>query len=145
MLGADLRSIRPQMKELLLNKDLIAIDQDAECRPPFLTGSSCVAVETEDKENAVEPLIILPDKLLTFIKHLSGNEFAIAYYNLYEEERDITFIFADAGIPFSSGYGFAMKDVFTGRDIGVKRDYCTVRVPGHDCLVYRCRLVKCTD
>ena len=140
MLGADLRRIIPQM-----NQDLIDINQDAECRPPFLTGSRSVGVEVSDKENAIEPLEMLPDKLLTFIKHLSGNEFAIACYNLYEETQDITFIFADAGIPFASGYGFSMKDVFTGENLGVKRDYFTVPVPGHDCRVYRCRLVKCED
>lgn len=143
MLGADLRDIKPEMKELLLNKDLIAIDQDIECRPPYLIGSQSVLVEVKDKENATEPLDILPDKLLTFIKHLSGNEFAIAFYNLFEEEREITCIFADVGLPYASGYGFCMRDVFTGEELGAKRDYYTATVPGHDCLVYRCRLEKC--
>lgn len=145
MLGADLRTLKPQMKELLLNQDLIAIDQDPECRPPFLVGSQCVGVDVEDKEHAVEPMRILPDQLLIFVKHLADNEFVIAYYNLFEEEREITCIFADLGLPYASGYGFTMKDVFTGKDIGFHRDYHTVSVPGHDCRLYRCCLAAYTN
>ena len=145
MLGADLRNLKPEMKELLLNQDLIAIDQDPECRPPFPVGSQSVGVFVEDKEHAVEPLQMVPDKLLTFVKHLSDNEFVIAYYNLFEKEQEITCIFADLGLPYASGYGFTMKDVFTGEDAGFHRDYHTVSVPGHDCRLYRCRLAACTD
>ena len=133
------------MRELLTNKELISIDQDRECRPPFLVNKDFVYVEHEDKENATEPLRRLDDQLFTFIKHLSDNEFVIAFYNLFEEESDITCIFADVGLPFSSGYGFSMKDIFTGEELGVKRDYFTAAVLGHDCRLYRCRLVNCND
>lgn len=145
IIGADIRDINPQMKELLQNKDLIAIDQDPECRPPFLVSKRSVMVEEEDKENAVEPLRRVRDKLYTFIKHLAANEFVIAYFNLFEEEREINCIFADAGLPYSSGYGFEMKDIFTGEELGVKKDYHLVSVPGHDCRLYRCKLVKCDE
>ena len=143
IMGADIRHINPEMEQLLKNKDLIAINQDIECRPPYLVGNRSVVVPEKDKENAVEPLRKIKNKLYTFIKHLSNNEFVIAYYNLFEEERDINFIFADAGIPYSSGYGFSMKDIFSGEEIGVKRDYHIVTVPGHDCKLYKCRLVYC--
>lgn len=143
MMGADIRSMNPAMKELLQNKDLIDIDQDAECRPPFLVSKRSVFALQEDSEDAVEPFRIIKDKLYTFIKHLSDNEFVIAYYNLFEKEENINCIFADAGVPYASGYGFSMKDIFTGEEIGVKRDYHTVSVPGHDCKLYRCKLVRC--
>ncbi len=144
MIGADIRNIKPEMKELLLNKELIAIDQDAECRPPFLVSSRPAIVQEEDREHAEEPIRQVPDQLLTFMKHLSNNECVIAYFNLFEEPQDITCIFADTGVPYASGYGFSMKDVFTGEELGVKRDYHKVSVPGHDCRLYRCRLVKCS-
>lgn len=145
IIGADIRNIKPEMEKLLLNPELIAINQDVECRPPCLIGRQVVAVEEEDKENAIEPMRIIGEKLYTFIKHLSNHEFVIAYYNLFEEEKEISCIFADAGLPYSSGYGFQMNDVFTGEDIGVKRDYHIVSVPGHDCKLYRCRLVNCAE
>lgn len=143
MMGADIRNIKPEMKELLQNKELIAINQDPECRPPFLVNKAGVLVPVENKEDAVEPFRMIPDKLLTFIKHLSNNEFVIAYYNLSEQQQNINCIFADAGLPYTSGYGFSMTDIFTGEELGVKRDYYIASVPGHDCRLYKCKLVRC--
>lgn len=143
ILGADIRTLAPKMKELLLNKELIAIDQDEECRPPFVVSKRSVMVPVENREDAIEPLRRVKDKLFTFLKHVSGNEFIIAYYNLFEEEQEILCTFADAGIPYACGYGLAMKDIFTGEDLGVIRDYHRVSVSGHDCRLYRCRLVPC--
>ena len=143
IMGSDIRNITPQMKNLLLNKELIAINQDPECRPPYLVGKRSVMVPEENSDDAVEPLRLVKDKLLTFIKHLSNQEFVIAYYNLHEEEQEMHCIFADVGLPYTSGYGFDMTDVFTGEHIGSKRDYHIVSVPGHDCRLFRCRLIKC--
>lgn len=143
IMGADLRNINPQMRRLLQNKELISINQDEESRPPYLVVKEKVMVPVENTDEAVEPLMPVEDQLFTFIKHLSGNEFVIAHYNLYTDEREIFCSFADAGVPYGSGYGFEMRDIFTGEDLGVKRDYQRVSVPGHDCKLYRCRLVKC--
>ena len=143
IIGADIREIKPEMRKLLLNTDLIRINQDEECRPPCLLGKRSVAVPETDKENAVEPIRMVKDQLYTFIKHLSNQEFVIAFYNLFEAEQEMNSIFADAGLPYGSGYGFHMRDIFTGEDLGVKRDYYLTRVPGHDCKLYFCRLEKC--
>ena len=142
IMGSDIRNMPPQMEELLLNKELIAINQDPECRPPYLVGKRSVMVPEENTNEAVEPLRMVKDKLLTFIKHLCNQEFAIAYYNLHEEEQEMHCIFADVGLPYASGYGFDMTDIFTGEHIGIKRDYHVISVPGHDCRLFRCRLAK---
>lgn len=143
-MGADLRSIQPAMKNLLQNEELIAIDQDEECRPPYQVScrSAYIPVTEEEKETAVEPLHIIKGQLLSFLKILSNNEFVIAYYNLHEAEHEILCTFADAGIPYHSGIGLRMRDVFTGEDMGVVRDYHRVTVPGHDCKIYRCMMVS---
>ena len=143
IMGADIRSLPPQIESLLLNPELVAINQDPECRPPYLAGKRSVMVPEEDSDDAVEPLRRVKDKLFTFIKHLSNQEFVLAYYNLYEEGREISFIFADVGLPYDSGYGFDLTDLFTGEHIGIKRDYHTAYVPGHDCKLFRCRLACC--
>lgn len=140
IIGADIRHLKPEMEALLLNPSLISTNQDPECRPPYLVGKRSVAVPQEDRENAVEPVRMVKDQLYTFIKHLSNREFIIAYFNLFEDGRELTCIFADAGVPYGSGYGFHMEDIFTGEDLGVRRDYHNVFVPAHDCRLYRCHL-----
>ncbi len=102
IMGADIRNLPPRIESLLLNPDLVAINQDPECRPPYLAGKRSVMVPEEDSDDAVEPLRRVKDKLFTFIKHLSNQEFVLAYYNLYEEGREISFIFADVGLPYAS-------------------------------------------
>ena len=77
------------------------------------------------------------------MKILSDNQFIVAYYNLFDEEQEMIFPLADAGIPYSSGFGLEMTDVFTGELTENVQDYQRVTVPGHDCRLYLCRLVKC--
>lgn len=40
MMDCDLRTVNEVSKALMLNKELIAIDQDEECRLPYLAGKS---------------------------------------------------------------------------------------------------------
>lgn len=142
-LGADLRNISPEMKRLLQNEELLAIDQDEECRPPYLVSNRSIhiPVPEEERAKAEEPLRRIKGQLLTFLKVLSNNEFIISYYNLHETEQEIFCIFADVGIPYHSGIGLKMKDVFTGEEIGIIKDYHRTMVPGHDCKMYRCVMV----
>lgn len=143
-IGADLRKLDHEMKDLLLNEYLLGINQDEECRPPYLVGraSVYVALEEEEKESAIEPLKKVEGQLLTYLKLLSDNRFVIAYYNLFKEEREMLCSFADAGIPFTSGFGISMTDVFTKEVTDGVRDYHRVKVGGHDCKLYLCKAVK---
>lgn len=145
MIGADIRNINSKMKALLQDKDFIAMNQDEECRPPFLVRNDPALAPETDIENAIEPLRKVYNKLFTFIKILSNQEFVLAYFNLFEEEQEMKCIFTDAGIPYASGYGCSMKDLFTKEELGVQRDYHITKIPGHDCRVYRCKLVKCDE
>ncbi len=142
MLGADIRNLNPEMKKLVQNPQLLSINQDEECRPPYLVSKRDVCVQVEDRENAVEPLRFIKEQLYIFLKVLSDQEFVVAYYNLFEKDQEMLLTFADAGIPYSSGYGLHMTDVFTGEDLGVLHDYHRLMVPGHGCRLYRCRLEK---
>lgn len=145
MIGSDIRNLTKESKDLLLNRELIAINQDPECRPPFLGRKAPVTISNPDPKPGESQWIQVQDMAYTFIKHLANNEFIIAYYNLYEDESEICCLFADIGLPYTSGYGFAMKDVFTGEDLGVKTDYYNVRLAGHDCKLVRCKLVKVNE
>ncbi len=125
MLGCDIRRMTPFIHSLVTNRGLIAINQDEEARPPiFLSG---IGPEPES---------------ITCVKFLSGGEYALGLFNFTEEDRDLHMIFEDAGLTFSSGYGMRLTDVFGGEDAGFYREYFRLRVPAHDCAVFRARLQK---
>ncbi|MGI5856390.1 MAG: glycoside hydrolase family 27 protein [Candidatus Merdivicinus sp.] len=126
MMGGDIRSLSDTSRELLLNKELIAINQDEECRAPYLAGKS-------------------GDDHYFFIRHLANNEFVLAYFN-FSDKSEMTYrysgAFEDIGIPYESGYGLDLTDVFTGEKIGVKRDYFLPSVEAHGCRMFKGKMVR---
>ena len=141
MMGADLRSLAPEYKALMQNPDLLRIDQDAECRNPYLIRKGSVTVTNPDPKEGEFPWMQLPDSAYTLIRHLSDREFALAYVNFSSSEAQIHCELADIGLPVSSGYALSMRDVFTGEQLPPKTDFFNPRVPGHDMKLYLCRLV----
>ena len=136
MMGADLRSLDAAYKDLLQNKALLRINQDAECRAPYLVRRDSVTVT----ENGMWRQI--PDSAFILLRHLTDNEFALFYANLSEHSAEVHGEFVDMGLPVTSGVALDMTDVFTGEHIGPVTDFHTPYIQGHDCKLYLCKLVK---
>ena len=136
MLGGDVRQMKPYAEELLLNPGLIALNQDAEGRVPQVVYQGRV-IHT-DNNGWTE----YPDTGLTLFKHLDGHEFAVGYFNFAPASGETPFIFADAGLPATSGFAFRFKDAITGEDLGVKRDFFNLMIPSHGSRILKCRIVE---
>ena len=132
MLGADLRSVAPEYEALMKHPDLLRINQDEECRPPYLIRKSSVFTNNPAPKEGEMPWREIPDASYTLFRHLSGGEFALAFINLSEAETTIHCELVDLGLPVSSGFALSVKDVFTGEDLGQRSDYFNQQVPGHD-------------
>ena len=130
IIGGDVRKIDGFCKELLQNKELIAINQDEEARPPHLV--------TRDDDMRCQPN---DDRVYNFIKHLSNNEYALGFFNLNEEERLHTIYLYDIGIPKNSGCGLEITDVYTGEKLGIFRDRVSVRLSAHDSRIYKAKVI----
>ena len=122
MMGADLRKVSDEYRALLQHKELIRLNQDAECRPPFKVR----------EENGC----------FTFVRHLADGEFAIGVFNFQQNARHAEITFAELGVPVGSGVKLALTDVITGEQHAPKRDDFLTHVEGHGCKVYRVRFVR---
>ena len=122
MMGADLRRVGEEYRTLLQHKELIRLNQDPECRPPYKVR--------EDNGYTV------------FIRHLADGEFAIGVFNLHQDPRHAEITFAELGVPVNAGVKLALTDVITGEVIAPKKDDLFVAVPGHSCKIYRARFVR---
>jgi len=144
MMGGDLRSLTPYCKNLLLNKNLIAINQDEESRPPYIVRKVGVSLQRDPEtvKDGEWPWYEEPDCAYTLLKFLSDGSFVLGYFNLCPKEAEILCSFTDCGVPYGTGCGIEMTDVFTGETLGVKRDYFNPKIPRHDCRLYHCRIVK---
>ena len=122
MMGADLRKVSEEYRTLLQHKELIRLNQDPECRPPYKVR--------EDNGYTV------------FIRHLADGEFAIGVFNLHQDPRHAEITFAELGVPVNAGVKLALTDVITGEVIAPKKDDLFVAVPGHSCKIFRARFVR---
>ncbi len=131
LMGGDLRRMDEFGKTLLLNRELIALDQDAECRPPFLaTGVKPYL------DGAVEGSYVLT-------RFLADGELAFGFFNFKDKAVDARLLFADAGLPpQETGHGFELRDILNDRELGVCVDGVRAILPAHGCLILRGRLTE---
>lgn len=122
MLGGDIRSMDPDCKALLQNPRLLALNQDKDVRTPYLVKSDRGGYQ--------------------FFRLLENNEFCIGLFNLSDQKQSTEIMFSECGVPFASGYGFSLRDEFTGEDLGVRRDDFFTDIPAHGCRLIRAKFVK---
>lgn len=126
MLGCDVRTLSPELVELLTNPRLLRINQDPECRPPYKMAH--LGYQNFDKN--------------IYWKHLSDNEYALAYFNYSNGWADTHTCFSDFGLSNESGMGLGITDAFTGEYVGTYKEYFAPRVQSHGTRVFTAKVVK---
>lgn len=124
MIGCDVRSMDPQIKALLTNKELIRIDQDEECRPVY-------EVRTNNWNN-----------VHAWFKHLSNNEYALGVFNFEDGECNVPVATYNMGLDPKSGLALALTDVMTSEQLAPEKDYFNFKLSGHSCKIFRGSFVK---
>lgn len=124
MIGCDIRKMSDATKETLLNPDIIAINQDIECRGPYMVPGHDPAV------------------LMSLVKPMSDGSLAIGMFNLGDRKAEINLPFWDMGIPAAAGMGLEMFNCWTHENEGVFTERYAAQVEPHDCKVFRAKVVK---
>jgi alpha-galactosidase len=108
--GNDVRNMPEKIKEILLNKEVIAVDQDP-------MGSQCVKVWDDGKGSYV------------YSKTLEGvNTKAIALFNRSNSDQNITAKWVDLGIPTGNA---TVRDLWNHTDLGTFANSFKAFVPSH--------------
>ncbi|WP_091072181.1 glycoside hydrolase family 27 protein [Paenibacillus sp. NFR01] len=127
MIGCDIRKTSPAAKEILQNKDLIAINQDPEGRGAYRIKP--------------EPQWFHTDEVFILVKALAGGDLAIGFFNMSETRREVSLLFWDLGLPYASGYSLSLYDCWSHQELGLHKERFSPVVEAHDCLVLRAKLV----
>ena len=114
MMGCDVRNMDEVTKAILLNKDVIAIDQD-------LLGKQGYRVYRKDGIEA-------------FKKPLSDNRVAIAFLNRNSKEGKITLSYKDLELDADAKY--TVYDVWTHQDVIQAEGSVSSEMRSHECQVY---------
>lgn len=125
MIGCDIRRMTPATKEILTNKDVIAINQDIECRGPY-----CIKQWNN------------PDNVFSLVKPLSNGDYAIGMFNFGDRAGEMSLQFWDIGLTTASGRGLSVYDCWKHEELGTFTErFCTTVEP-HGCVVLRAKVVK---
>lgn len=125
MIGCDIRRMTPATKEILTNKDVIAINQDIECRGPY-----CIKQWNN------------PDNVFSLVKPLANGDYAIGMFNFGDRAGEMSLQFWDIGLTTASGRGLSIYDCWKHEELGTFTErFCTTVEP-HGCVVLRAKVVK---
>ncbi len=114
MAGNDVRDMTPTIRDILLNKEVIAIDQDK------LGKQATRASKTGDQEVWMRPL--------------AGGDTAIALFNRGKDTAPVSLKWADLG--FKNNPTEA-RDLWLHKDVALSGDTYTAEVPSHGTVMLR--------
>jgi alpha-galactosidase len=124
--GNDLRSMSEETRDILTNREVVAVDQD----PLGIQG-----FKYRDEGD-----------LEWWFKPLEDEDWAMLVLNRGEGPVDVTFDWSREAVEdelsgraayFHRGRVFALHDLWTGAELGTTREPLSARVPGHDVLMLR--------
>lgn len=127
MIGYDVRKAEPEIKKILMNKDLLAINQDVESRgfyviqpePQWFQGSEC----------------------LIMVKVLAEGDLAIGFFNMSDSKREMSLQLWDLGMTYASGKKLSLYDCWEKKELGAFQERFAPTVEAHDCLIVRGKLL----
>lgn len=126
MIGCDIRDMSEETKKILMNKDILAINQDVEVRTPMWR-------KEWDSE---------PETVIHMWKPLENGDYAIGFFNMYDGDCGGHIQFYDMGLPTRAGVGLRLYDIWEEKDLGVFTDKFDVVLPPHGCKMLRASLVE---
>jgi len=126
MIGCDIRNANQVTKDILMNQDIIAINQDIECHGAY----------------RIEPSWWNTEGIFILVKVLADGDLAIGFFNLTDGDRELAIKFWDTGLSYASGMSLSLYDCWEHKEIGVFKERYAPVVKAHDCVVVRAKLVK---
>lgn len=127
MIGCDIRKANATIKDILQNKDILAINQDREARGVYVLHP--------------EPHWFHGQECYMLVKVLADGELAIGFFNLSDSKRELPLMFWDLGLSIGSGKKLSLYDCWEHKELGVFTERFAPTVDAHDCLVVRGKLV----
>ena len=126
MIGCDIRDMSEETKSILLNKEIIAINQDPAYRQPFEISTVHWGADMAWS---------------VWARFLEGGDIALGFFNLSENNTNPCLAMADLGLGGRSGKALKLRDLWSGEEVGVFKDQFVANVPAHGCRMFRGQVV----
>lgn len=120
IIGCDVRHMTGRTADILMNRDLIAINQDPGCRPCWYVTSGNRTV---------------------LIRQMSDGDIVLGFFNFEDNDSTVEVDFWDIGLSAGNCSAMSFYDCTFHEDAGVHSEHYGAMVPAHGSHVYRCRPV----
>lgn len=142
MIGCDIRDMSESTKAILLNKDIIAINQDPLGCEPFFANS--FQYEVNNCRKAGEPFYQkYPVDVPMIAKYLNNGDIAIGIFNFTDSEVDQwhgTLTLDNLGLV--AGKSLLLKNLWTGEETKTfNGTILNTKIPPHACLMFRAKVI----
>ncbi len=115
IIGCDIRSMSQETKDILMNKEVIAINQDAWCQPFIINNQKW---EPNTERGPKDPFYkVYPTDQVMFAKYLNDGDIAIGIFNFADRRMThgaVTVNFDLLGLPVETGKRVEVTDLWTG-------------------------------
>lgn len=144
MIGCDVRSMSEETKKILMNKDIIAINQDRACRQPFFVNDRRL-VKNENRKTDEPFYKEYPLEAPIIARFLENGDIAIGIFNFGDAAVAInkrTVTFDSLGLSVESGKTLEVTDLWSGETEVVKNDAFIINgCAEHSCRMFRAKVV----
>ncbi|MBR6569208.1 MAG: glycoside hydrolase family 27 protein [Clostridia bacterium] len=145
MIGCDIRDMDEDTKSILLNRDVLAINQDPKGCQPFFANSYTWKVN-ESRHSANEPhFTSYPLDMPIIAKYLDNGDVAVGFFNFTDREAnrwDLTLTCDQLGLPLRCGKTIEAVNLWTGEKVQSINGLIEVHsLAPHACLLLRVKII----
>ncbi len=142
MIGCDVRNMTPETKKILMNREILAINQDPAGRAPFFVNSHMVSFVPRANRQPHEPFYEnYPLDYPILAKYLDNGDIAIGFFNFTDDPVDhipASIPLDQFGIFPDSGKTLEWTDLWTGETGKATNGILYFRT----CLPHSCRMLR---
>lgn len=139
MIGCDIRDMDDATKSILMNKDVLAINQDPDYNQAYDASS-----ETDPRPQHDQDVQIRSGEHPIYVRHLSNGDMAIGFFNLSDHKSNywnMNLTLDRVGLPESTGKTLEMTELWTGEKKIVTNGMVSEIIEPHACKLYRARVI----
>lgn len=130
MIGCDIRSMSEETKSILMNRDVIAVNQDAAYNQAY--DASTRGLKKEATEYPI------------YVRLLENGDYAIGFFNFTDQKSsswDTHLLLDGIGLPESTGKTLKLRELWTGEEKIVTSGIIREDIEAHGCRLYRAQVI----
>ena len=125
MIGCDIRNMDSETRELLTNRGMLAVNQDARGARAYIANESDLFGVPEAD---VSPI---------FCRLLDNGDIAVCFTNLRDDAATFPLTTEKMGLGHSCGKKLVCNDIWSGESFEIQNDCLSFRLEPHTCKFYR--------